>query len=170
LTAPGGPADDVDGMAEPDETSSNDARDRTLRRAFVAAWVVLGVAGALNHTIAEKLFDRRFDLVLPHLKYGHVMFNLNPSKVSVFQYARADGVRRDLADLVSTPALGYKRARLAINAMTDRMYLAEVCLRATRATGDEFTFYVDDYDVSVDPRQPSETHTLRCTSRGLIAK
>jgi hypothetical protein len=47
------------------------------RRGFALAWVLLGLAGALNHTIAMKPIGERFDLVLPHLRYGYVMFNAN---------------------------------------------------------------------------------------------
>jgi hypothetical protein len=150
-----------------------------LRRAFVVGWIVLGVAGALDHTIARKLFGRRFDLVLPHLVAGYVMFKENPRTARVYQYAGADGVRRDLADLVATPSPGYARARLFINdTMDPGFFLKEICLRATHewnaqterlesATGDEYDFIITEYRVDVDPRSPSSTTTLHCNSHGL---
>ena len=81
-----------------------------LRRGFVVAWMVVGLAGALNHTIAERLLGRRFDLVLPQLKAGYIMFNVNPRTAKTYEYAGADGVRHDLSELVATPSPGYARA------------------------------------------------------------
>jgi hypothetical protein len=150
-----------------------------LRRVFVVGWIVLGVAGALDHTIALKLLGRRFDLLLPHLVAGYVMFKDNPRTAKVYEYARADGARHDLADLVRTPSLGYARARLFINDTLDpEFFLKEICLRAThewnprtqrleRATGDDYDFFVIDYRVDLDPRTPSSTTDLHCDSHGL---
>jgi len=140
------------------------------RRAFVVAWIVLGLAGALNHTIAEKVVGRRFDLFLPHIAYGHVMFNKNERVATTFEYARADGVRHNIADLVATPALGYKRARVALNVLVNKSYLAEVCFRATRDSHESFTFYVDEFDVDANPRRPARTFVLRCDARGLAPR
>lgn len=135
---------------------------RNLRRAFVVTWIVLGVAGALNHTIARKVAGRRFDLVLPHLAHGYVMFNINPRRVVVFSYAREDGVRHDLADLVGRPAPGYKRTRVAIDAMFKPLYLRELCNGALRSLDDAITIYADGYQVDVDARTPAHTTTVRC--------
>ena len=138
-----------------------------VRRAFVTAWIVLGVAGALDHTIAQKLFGRRFDLQLPNLRYGHVMFNTNLRTVRVFEYATDDGVRHPLADLMETPAIGYSDARMSIDLLTSSDYLAEVCLRAFRASHAPLTFFGSEYQVDVDPRRPTRTLTLRCDAHGL---
>jgi hypothetical protein len=137
------------------------------RRVFVAVWVVLGLAGALDHTIAEKAFGARIDLMLPHLKYGYVMFNANPRTVNVFSYAGADGAKHDLADLVATPAPGYARARLAIDASFLPPYLAEVCLRAERATHREYDFFVDTYLVDPGGSALAASKVLHCSPRGL---
>jgi hypothetical protein len=139
----------------------------TERRWFVVAWIALSVLGALNHTIAEKLAGQRFDLLLPHLKYGHVMFNKNLRTVHTYEYAAADGARHDLVDLVQTPAIGYRRARLAINVLLKRDYLQELCFRAYSARKEELTFFVNEYQVDVDPRTPSKTQTLVCNGHGL---
>ncbi len=141
-----------------------------VRRVFVVAWVLLSFAGALDHTIAEKLFGRRFDLVLPHLQYGYVMFNLNPRTVRVYEYARADGVRHDLAELVAVPAPGYARARLAIDVAVKPEYLGEVCYRATRASREAYDFFVSEYQVDVDARTPSRTTAMHCDAHGLVAR
>jgi hypothetical protein len=146
---------------------------------FVVGWIALGVAGALDHTIAMKLLGRRFDLLLPHLVAGYVMFKDNPRTARVYEYARADRVRHDLADLVATPSLGYARARVFINDTLDPgFFLQEICLRAThewntstqkleRSTGDAFDVFITEYRVDVDPRTPSRTNALHCDSHGL---
>ncbi len=139
------------------------------RRVFVVAWMLLSLAGALNHTIAEKLLGRRLDLVLPHLQYGYVMFNLNPRTVQVLEYARADGVRHDLAELVPTPAPGYARARLAIDVATVPDYLMEVCYRASRARNEEFEFYVSTYQVD-DGARLTSTDVWHCDDHGLVRR
>ncbi|HEY1692825.1 MAG TPA: hypothetical protein VGG39_11725 [Polyangiaceae bacterium] len=139
-------------------------------RVFVAAWVALGLAGALDHTIAEKVLGHRVDLVLPELRYGYVMFNVNPRIVDVYEYAGADGARHPLADLVPTPAPGYARARVAVDAMLEPLYLREICYRATRSRHEEFDFFVDQYDVDADPRTPAHTTTLHCDLHGLAPR
>jgi hypothetical protein len=140
------------------------------RRAFVVVWIVLTVAGALDQTVAESLFGRRFDLLLPHLKYGHVMFNKNPRTVQVLGYAGSDGVRHDLADLVATPALGYARARLAVDQILQPYYIAEVCLRTQRRARRELEFIVDDWDVGVGTRHLTATHRYRCEQNGVLRR
>lgn len=137
---------------------------RPVSRAFVVAWIALGIAGALNQTVAPALAGRSFDLLLPHLKYGHVMFNKNAHQAAVFSYLAPDGARRDLAELAGTPALGYRRARLAITLATKPDYLAELCLHAERAGRGELTFVIDEYD---DRDRPPVTHRLRCGAHGL---
>jgi hypothetical protein len=137
------------------------------RRAFVAVWVLLGLAGALDHTIAERVLGSRIDLVLPHLKYGYVMFNLNPRSVHVYSYSGADGARHDLADLVAAPAPGYARARVAIDADFQPAYLAEICLRAVRATRQEYDFFVETYAVDPGKSTLTETQVFHCSTHGL---
>ncbi len=117
-----------------------------MKRAFIVAWIVLSLAGALDHTIAPRLLGRSFDLHLPHLQYGYVMFNANPRRVPVFTYARADGVRHDLAELEPRPAFGYARARVALDAMFTPIYLRDLCNRALRGPGDAITIHVDGYE------------------------
>jgi hypothetical protein len=141
---------------------------RNLSRAFVVAWIALGVLGALNHTLAERFFGRTFDLVLPHLAYGHVMFNRNPRVVPVFEYAGADGVRRNIAELVRVPAPGYKRTRTAINLLLYPEHLRDVCSRAAaRRRGETLAFFIDEYDVAADPRLPARTTEYLCGPDGL---
>jgi hypothetical protein len=117
-----------------------------MKRAFIVAWIVLALAGALDHTIAPRLFGRSFDLHLPHLRYGYVMFNANPHRVPVFTYARADGIHHDLADLEPRPAFGYARARVAIDAMFTPVYLRDLCNRGLRGADDRITIYADGYE------------------------
>lgn len=136
---------------------------------FVAAWIALGLAGALDHTIAEKVFGTRVDLVLPQLQYGYVMFATNPRTVSVFEYAGDDGVRHALADLVAVPAPGYKRSRFGIDVIAKPDYLAEVCFRATHGTTREYAIFVTDYEVDgAGGRRAARTTSLHCSSHGLV--
>ena len=137
------------------------------RRVFVAAWILLGLAGALDHTIALTLFGGRVDLMLPHLRFGYVMFNRNPRSVPVYTYAGSDGVRHDLADLVEVPTPGYARARLLLDATVSPPYLREVCLRAARATKQEYDFFVDTYAIDVGSRTLASTRVLHCSEQGL---
>lgn len=116
-----------------------------MKRAFIVAWIALALAGALKHTIAPGLFGRALD-VLPHLRYGYVMFNDNPRRVPVFTYARADGLRHDLADLEPRLAFGYARARVALDAMFTTVYLRDLCNRALRGPGDTITIFADGYE------------------------
>lgn len=137
----------------------------TPRRAFVVAWIALGLAGALDHTIAPRLFGESFELYLPHLRYGYVMFNENPRRVPVLTYARADGVRHDVADLDPRPAFGYARARVAIDAMFTPIYLRDLCNRALRGRGDAITIFIDGYQADVDREHPAMTQKVECDAR-----
>jgi hypothetical protein len=131
------------------------------RRAFVVGWLVLGVAGAINHTI----LDGRLILALPHLEYGYVMFNENPTRVPVFTYAHEGGERRDLADLDPRPAPGYARARATVDATLAPLYLRDLCNRGLRSRDDEITIYIDGYDVLVDNQNPSRSSTVKCNAK-----
>ena len=136
-----------------------------LRRAFVVTWLALAIAGAINHTIAERYLGGSVNLLLPHLQYGYVMFNENPTRVPVFTYARADGVRHPLADLDPRPAPGYATARAAVDATLTPTYLRDLCNRALRSRDDEITIYIDGYDVLVDNENPAISSTVRCNAR-----
>jgi hypothetical protein len=129
-----------------------------LTRAFIVAWLVLAVGGALNHTI----LDGRLTLVLPHLQYGYVMFNQNPTRVPVFTYAHGDGERHDLAELDPRPAPGYARARAAVDATLAPLYLRDLCNRGLSSADDEITIYIDGYDVLVDNEKPAISSTVKC--------
>ncbi|MEO6771675.1 MAG: hypothetical protein ABI467_01470 [Kofleriaceae bacterium] len=136
-----------------------------LRRAFVVAWIVLAVAGALAHTVAERVVGHTIDLGLPELRYGYVMFNANPRRVPVYTFARADGERHDLADLDPRPAFGYKRARVALDAMFSGTYLRDLCNRALTSRDDQITIFIDGYQVDVDREHPAMATTEVCGGR-----
>lgn len=137
----------------------------TLKRAFIVTWIALGLAGALDHTIAQRYLGGTIDLYLPHLQYGYVMFNDNPRRVPVFTYARADGVRHDLVELEPRPAFGYARARVAIDAMFTPIYLRDLCNRALRSPDDAITIFVDGYQADVDNQHPAITQKVECRGR-----
>lgn len=128
---------------------------KALRRSFVVFWFIAGLAGALNHGVALTVFGRRFDLELPHLRYGYVMFNRIPREISVLQYVTTSGERGYLADLVATPALGYRRARLAMDAWVGLPYIEQVCRRVQRDSANGFRVVSQTYQIG--PGQ----HTLR---------
>ena len=132
---------------------------------FVVTWLALSLAGALNHTIAERVFGGRLDLALPHLAYGYVMFNENPKRVPVFTFARGTGERRNIAELDPRPAFGYSRARAAVDATLAPLYLRDLCNRSLRSIDDDLTIYVDGYDVLVDNQNPAVTSTLKCNAK-----
>jgi len=133
-----------------------------LRRTFVVVWIVLAIAGALAHTVAERAVGHTIDLGLPNLQYGYVMFNANPRRVRVYTYAHADGERHDLADLDPRPAFGYKRARVALDAMFSATYLRDLCNRALTSRDDEITIFIDGYQVDVDRETPAMSTTEVC--------
>jgi len=133
-----------------------------IRRIFIVVWIVLALAGALAHTVAERAVGHTIDLGLPNLQYGYVMFNANPKRVPVYTYAHADGERHDLADLDPRPALGYKRARVALDAMFSATYLRDLCNRALTSRDDQITIYVDGYQVDVDREHPAMSTTEVC--------
>jgi hypothetical protein len=97
------------------------------------------------------------------------MFNRNPRTATVLEYSGPDGVRRPAAELMRPRSLGYQQARLAIDVEIDRMYLAEVCYRAAHGTSAEYTFYIDEYDVETDTRNPARSHTAKCNGHGLAS-
>jgi hypothetical protein len=157
-------------MQESPASVQSEGRMAKARRVFIVVWVALGIAGALDQTVVPAIFGGRVDLLLPHLKYGHVMFNLNPHVATVYDYAGDDGVRRPLAELVHTPAFAHADSRLALNVILEPNYLREVCYRATRGTRAHYTFFVDDYDIDKDPRHPARSTTSSCDAHGLVAK
>jgi hypothetical protein len=137
---------------------------QALRRGFVAVWIALSLAGALKLGAGGWL-------LLPHLRYGHVMFNKNPSTVTITEYAREDGVRHPIAELMTTPSLGYHRARAAVNLMIKPEFLLELCFRTLRSSGNRpFDIFVDEYDVLSDPRRPARSHTVRCEERAFAPR
>jgi hypothetical protein len=162
--------DDARWMEGPTADSAVDERGTKLRRVFVVVWVVLGILGALDHTIALMAFGRRFDLVLPHLEYGHIMFNKNSRRTTVYEYAGDDGARRPLAELVHVPAIGYADSRLVVSVILQPDYLREVCFRATRGTSRRYTFFLDFFDEDVDLARPVHTTVLHCDAHGLTDK
>jgi hypothetical protein len=125
---------------------------------------VLSLAGALKLGEGGRL-------LLPHLRYGHVMFNKNPTTVTITEYAGADGVRHPIADLMATRAVGYHRARAAINLMIKPEFLLELCFRTLRSSGNQpFDIFVDEYEVLGDPRRPARSHTVRCEERAFAPR
>lgn len=123
------------------------------QKVLIVAWMALALAGALNHSVVPKLLNRRLQLWLPHLKYGFVMFNQNPRKVSVAYFKpRLSAAQVPVADLIQTPAPGYKLSRTNLNLFFYRNYMMYLCARAEGADGGEFildTYRIDGRFFSV---------------------
>jgi hypothetical protein len=126
-----------------------------MRRGFVVVWVLFALLGALG-----------VDLGLPWTRYRHDMFHENPRRVRVGHFTR-DGVDHDLADLVATPSLGYKRSRVALNLIAHPDYIRELCYRGLRSPDDAFTVTVDEYQ---GDRRPTHTLQLQCDAHGVAPR
>src|SRR5207249_79619 len=103
----------------------------------------------------------------PHLKYGHVMFNKNLRTIRIYEFSRGDGAHHSIADLVQTPAIGYRHARVGLDVYSKPDYLKELCFLDFKSRHEELTFYANEYQIGVDPRTPSSIETLRCDAHGL---
>ena len=136
-----------------------------LQRAFIVAWIALALAGALDHTIAQRVLGRTIDLRLPHLQYGYVMFNANPHRVPVLTYAHAGGERHDAAEL--DPAR--RSAMRARASRSTRCSTRSTCATSATATcaskDDAITIYVDGYDIDLNRDKPTITSTVTCDAR-----
>lgn len=131
-------------------------------RIFVAFWVVLSVAGALNHTIIPFLFGKPLKLWLPHLKYGFVMFDHNDTELLLAYYKpRYAAARLPIADLIETPSLTYKETHANVNLLLYPPYLEHLCWRGGLAEGADF--FLDHYDVQATPHI-IRTDRFRCES------
>ena len=94
-------------------------------------WLLMTIFGALNATVLPWLrAGSRFNLNwIPHLRYGHVMFNQNsPEVITIwFRSKSTQGVWRHISELVPTPAPAYKQARVNINLFLEPRYLPWLC-------------------------------------------
>ena len=124
--------------------------------------------GALNHTVLAQTLNRRLDLVLPHLRYGYVMFNRTPRTVDISEVIYADGRRAYVDELVATPSPGYKRARWAINLRFEPALLGQLCRQAHLS--EPVIFETTRYLVSEPLRPPLAQRRLRCTTDGKLAR
>jgi hypothetical protein len=79
-------------------------------------WLAVGVLGGLNHRLWPDLYDQRGALpkLMPHLRYGYVMFDRMPRHFAVATYTEAGSPRQPLAGLVAPSSLGYEDARAFI--------------------------------------------------------
>jgi hypothetical protein len=147
-------------------------RWRSLRRAFVAAWLVLAVAGGLGHTFLPRLLDRDGWLVavLPHLKWGYVMFNRIPRRFRRLVYAPpGGGAPRPLSELVDMSSLGYEDARAAFLVMAhpggaNQDAVARLCASESKLDG--VVLQLEDYRVD-DRAVLVGTRSYCCRERSL---
>jgi hypothetical protein len=103
------------------------------RRTFVVGWLVITIVGGLSHRIWASSPLQHSDFVyrlLPHLRYGYVMFSDIPSHVTTMTYRSTPGAAElPVAEIVPTPAWGYKNARTALNLLLYPEYGAYICHR-----------------------------------------
>lgn len=95
-------------------------RGRLVRRgahALALLWLGLGVVGGLNHRLWPGLYEQRGALpkLMPHLRYGYVMFDRMPERFTVATYREATGGSgQPLAQLMVPSSWGYEEARAFI--------------------------------------------------------
>jgi hypothetical protein len=94
----------------------------------------------------------------PHLQYGYPMFNKIPRFARAIQWLSADGARHHIAEIVPTPALGYKEARVSMDAMVSPGYVQELCGRLP-AGG---KLIADEYAIEPGSRRMLRTINLFC--------
>lgn len=141
------------------------ARARALA---VGLWLGASILGALNQTVAPMLLGRSFDLALPHLKQGYVMFVKIPRTIAMHDVLRGDGSRTSIADIVSPRAYLYPRARIETDLGMNPDLLPQICRLHARRTGETTTFLVEEYRLLLHPERPRRTTALRCDDTGLI--
>jgi hypothetical protein len=113
---------------------------RRVQRGFITVWLGLSIAGALNHTIVKDFIAVDSSLVewFPHLKYGYVMFNRMPRHVNVVTYKprkRWSEPGLSIAEMIQTPAPGYKVSRAGLNLVFSPNYLKYLCRNNPLADG-----------------------------------
>jgi hypothetical protein len=107
-------------------------RDRSIARGMAAIWLGLSVCGALNHRLIPGIYPRDgiLSAVLPHLKYGYVMFDRMPDRFVVVSYRDGlDPTRRSLATLLGADSWGYQEGRIFLTLNMHDAWLGWLCLR-----------------------------------------
>ena len=143
-------------------TTASAQRRALAGRGLLALWLLLSVLGALNQTVALLVFGRRFDLLLPHLSAGYVMFVEIPRTIEIHSYVDAQGDKHSIADLVKTPAPFYKRARTEANLAMAPGLLHDICREQAAST-----FLIEEYKLNFHPERPYRSTTLSCDAQGL---
>ena len=107
-------------------------RGRIWAMPVFVVWLGLSLLGALDHNlISAPIFGEggKLPLVLPHLKYGYVMYNEVPPSVPRLVIVGGTNDRiRTTNDLIETPAPLYKASRIFVNTMMyGPVWLEHVC-------------------------------------------
>jgi hypothetical protein len=133
-----------------------------LLRGFLLVWLLLHVLAALDHTLIRGIlpYKQQLSQVLPHLKYGWVMFNRPPRRAIVWTFVAAGQTeRRHLAAALETTSLTYMRARVSLQSEFNPDYPAELCARLASLRGAILTKSVYTID---DPLHPVRRESFRC--------
>src|SRR5215471_14310542 len=92
------------------------ARSRMyVRRVSLLTWLGFSVVGALNFNLLEARFFRPrsgLTAILPHLQFGHVMFDRVPRSITVPSVTfGVSPVRYGLSSVLETDSIAYEDAR-----------------------------------------------------------
>ncbi len=135
-----------------------------FQKILLVCWLSLTVLGAMNSTVLPWLSGgKRLNLAwLPHLRYGHVMFNKNPLEVTTiwFRSHHTNEKLSHISELIKTPAPAYKQARVAINLFIDPRYLISVC---KKKSGNESLEFVLRYYNMEKPNPFLGEKKLKCS-------
>ena len=141
---------------------------KSIRRSFIVFWLIISILGALNHTIYRGILPRKKVLVelLPHLRYGWVMFNRSPDIIHTFWYIPKGGTKEiHLSDLEKTPSFLYKEARVGLSAYSSEDYVEYLC--QTNQKADLSIFIKKTYNIKM-PDIPPQIQRQKCFFGKLI--
>jgi hypothetical protein len=151
-------------LASVSSTGSRAARPAVYaRRALIVAWLGLSVIGALNFKLLfGRFFDARGGLtaVLPHLKFGHVMFDRVPDAITVPSVTfTTGGGHRGLSEVIETDSIGYADARAYLGFVLDPSWESRICEQI--AARNDVVLWLRRIEIGDAPRVVSE-RALRC--------
>jgi hypothetical protein len=132
------------------------------RRASLLLWLGMSVVGALNFNLLEERFFRHggaLTAVLPHLRFGHVMFDRVPSNITVPSVTFADGVHHGLSSVLVTDSIGYEDARGYLGFALDPDWERRICGRIESRP--DVTLWLRQIAITDAPRVKS-ARAIRC--------
>ena len=132
------------------------------RRASLVLWLGMSVVGALNFNLFEERFFPHgggLTAALPHLRFGHVMFDRVPKNITVPSVTFADGVHHGLSSVLVTDSIGYEDARGYLGFALDPDWERRICRRI--GPRPDVTLWLQEVEIKDAPRVKS-ARTIRC--------